>query len=103
MGVLGHRRREPEVWHFNGAVCMTSEFVYLDYQASTPTDPRVVEKMIPFLAKHWGNPSSPHVAGREAAAGVALARDQICELVGARYESEIIFTSGATEADHLAL
>jgi cysteine desulfurase len=82
---------------------MRSDLIYLDYQASTPTDPRVIDTMIPFLVGHYGNPSSPHVAGRKAAAGVAHARDQVCELVGARYESEIIFTSGATEADHLAL
>jgi cysteine desulfurase len=77
--------------------------VYLDHQATTPLDARVLAVMMPYLTTSFGNPhSSTHRAGREAKAGVEVARDAIAALVGAKPE-EIIFTAGATEANNLAL
>jgi cysteine desulfurase len=80
-----------------------SEVVYLDYQATTPLDPRVLTAMMPYLTIVFGNPSSPHAHGRRAAEAVRAARRQLRDLIGAQSDSEIVFTSGATEADHLAL
>jgi len=59
--------------------------------------------MLPFLTGIYGNPSSPHALGRQAATALEKARGQIRDLIGARYDSEIVFTSGAIEADHLAI
>jgi len=77
-------------------------FIYLDYAATTPLDPRVEEAMRPFGRDIFGNPSSLHAAGRAARAALDTARDHIADLLGARAE-EIIFTSGGTEADNLAV
>jgi cysteine desulfurase len=82
---------------------VTGDPIYLDYQATTPADPRVVEAMLPFLTEDYGNPSSPHALGQRAATGMEAARASLCDLIGACYDSEIIFTSGATESDHLAI
>ncbi|MGH8909909.1 MAG: aminotransferase class V-fold PLP-dependent enzyme [Egibacteraceae bacterium] len=77
--------------------------IYLDYQATTPLDPRVLEAMLPYLTDIYGNPSSPHVQGRQAAEAIRTARRQVQTLIGAAHQSEIVFTSGATESNHLAL
>ena len=81
----------------------TDHVIYLDHQATTPVDPRVLDAMLPHLTSAYGNPSSPHAYGRAAADAVRAARHQLRQLIGASTDSEIVFTSGATEADHLAI
>ncbi len=76
--------------------------VYLDHNATTPVHPEVVEAMLPYLTEHWGNPSSSHRAGRAARRGVERAREQVASLIGAR-PTEVVFTSGGTESDNLAI
>jgi cysteine desulfurase len=76
--------------------------VYLDHAATTPTDPRVVEAMLPFLTDVWGNPSSIYAEAREARKGLDGARRTVAGILGAK-PNEIVFTSGGTEADNLAL
>ncbi len=77
--------------------------VYMDYQATTPVDPRILEEMLPYFSQKFGNPHSQiHTFGLEAAKAVEEARKKIASLIGAD-SSEIIFTSGATEANNLAL
>ena len=77
--------------------------IYADYQATTPVDPRVVEKMAPHWCESFGNPhSSDHVVGWQAAKTVAQSKTAVAGLIGADPD-EIIFTSGATEANNLAL
>jgi cysteine desulfurase len=76
--------------------------VYLDHAATTPVDPRVLEAMLPFFSEKAGNASSLHAYGQEARAAVEEARAEVARAIGAR-PSEIVFTSGATEADNLAI
>lgn len=77
--------------------------IYLDYSATTPVDPRVVEKMVPYLNDRFGNPASrSHAYGWEAEEAVELARSQVAQLVNADAR-EIVWTSGATESDNLAI
>ncbi len=76
---------------------------YFDNAASTPCDPRVIEEMLPFLHLNPGNPHSIHAFGRYAESAVEQARQRIAELIGAEDPSQIIFTSGATESNHLVL
>ena len=84
----GHRLRLP---------------VYLDHHATTPTDPRVLQAMLPWFSERFGNPhSATHAYGWEAEAAVETARAEVAELIGALPE-EIIFVSGATEANNLAI
>lgn len=77
-------------------------FVYLDYNATTPIDPQVADEMRPYLDGFFGNPSSPHLYGRQAKAAVEEARARAARCLGAD-DDEIIFTSGGTEANNLAI
>ena len=76
--------------------------VYLDHSATTPVDPRVVEAMLPYLTEKFGNASSVHFFGQEARAAVDKARREVAALIGSR-ANEIVFTSGGTEANNLAI
>lgn len=82
---------------------MKAQPIYLDYNATTPCDPRVVESMLPFFTQHFGNAASTdHVYGWQAREAVEEAREQVAELVGAS-PKQLFFTSGATESINLAL
>ncbi|MCW8840132.1 MAG: cysteine desulfurase, partial [Gammaproteobacteria bacterium] len=76
--------------------------VYLDHNATTPLDERVLEAMLPYLRGRYGNPSSVYALGREARAALEQAREQVAELVSA-HPSQVLFTSGGTEANNSAL
>ena len=76
--------------------------VYLDYNATTPVDPEVLEAMLPYFAEKFGNASSIHSAGQRSRGAVDRARESVAALIGAK-PREIVFTSGGTEADNLAI
>jgi cysteine desulfurase len=78
-------------------------WVYLDNNATTRTDPRVVEVMLPFLRDTFANPSSLHDLGVAAKDAVRVARSQVCALIGAERDSEIVFTSGGSESNNTAI
>ena len=81
---------------------IASRTIYFDYNATTTLDPTVREAMLPFLGEVWGNPSSVHHVGRQARALLDDARDRAANFLGAK-PSEIIFTSGGTESNNLAI
>ena len=82
---------------------MTTRPIYLDYSATTPVDPRVVDKMVPWLYENFGNPASrSHAFGWESEDAVERAREEVAKLVNAD-PREIVWTSGATESDNLAI
>ena len=81
---------------------MTNDPIYLDHNATTPIHPEVVEAMLPYLREHFGNPSSGHVYGQRARQAVVRAREQVAALLGCQPD-EIVFTSGGTEANNLAI
>ena len=76
--------------------------VYFDHAATTPVDPRVLDEMLPYFTERYGNPSEIHRLGREARTAVEVARARVAAALGAG-EREIVFTSGGTEGDNLAL
>ncbi len=76
--------------------------IYLDYNATTPVDPVVVEAMLPYLTQHFGNPSSTHYYGQAAHHALDLARQQVAQLLGCA-AGDIIFTGGGSESDNLAI
>src|SRR2546426_11919699 len=84
---------------------MTRRLAYLDNAATTPVRPEVLEAMLPYLGKDaFGNPSSAHRFGRAARAGIEEAKRTIAEALGGGVEpGQVIFTSGGTEADNLAV
>jgi cysteine desulfurase len=81
----------------------TPKRVNMDYAAGKPVDPRAIEAMLPYLKTSYGNPSSLHVAGQEAKRALDEARLKVAELVNAEKAESIIFTSGATESNNLAI
>ena len=81
---------------------MYLERIYLDHAATSPVHPQVVEAMIPYMTTYFGNPSSIHSFGRESRRALDEAREAIAKTIGAK-ANEIIFTSGGTEADNLAI
>ncbi|OQZ01094.1 MAG: hypothetical protein B6D36_14365, partial [Planctomycetes bacterium UTPLA1] len=76
--------------------------IYLDNNSTTRVAPEVVAAMSPFWERQYGNPSSIHRAGQAARHAIEMAREQVAELIGAK-SREIVFTSGGTEADNLAI
>lgn len=76
--------------------------IYLDYNATTPVDPQVLEAMLPYLKEHFGNPSSNHAYGEQAKDAVNKAREQVAELIGSEPD-EIVFTSGGSESNNHAI
>ena len=85
-----------------GLGVVTMRRIYLDYNASTPIDPAVAAAMRPFLEEHFGNPSSGHWASTGAKEALETARSQVAALLGCQND-EILFTSGGSEANNLAL
>ena len=77
--------------------------VYLDYAATTPVDPRVVEVMLPYFTEHFGNPNSLYALGRDAYRALEGARERVAAAIGAVHPNEVLFTSGGTESDNAAL
>ena len=77
-------------------------FIYLDYAATTPLDPEVLQAMAPYLTQEFGNPSSIYQAGQSAKAAIEHARGTVADILGFD-PAEIVFTSGSTESDNLAL
>src|SRR5215211_2031806 len=81
---------------------MQRRSVYLDHSATTPADPRVVEAMLPYFTEVYGNASSVHSFGRNAEQAIEDARDAMARVLNCK-ASEIVFTSGGTESDNLAI
>src|SRR5437764_13268056 len=81
---------------------LTDDFIYLDNNATTPPDPAVIEEMLPFLTKYYGNPSSRYAFAAKARKAVELARERLAALLGCD-TSEIVFTSGGTESNNVAI
>jgi len=82
---------------------MAIKRVYMDYGAGTPIDPRVLEAVKPYFTDRFGNPSSVHSLGQEAKRAVEESRKSVADLVGAEMKEEVVFTSGATESNNLAI
>lgn len=77
--------------------------IYLDYAATTPVDPKVLDAMLPFLTKYYGNPSSNHACGKLAKKAVEQSREELSKLLGSYVPNELIFCASATEASNLAI
>jgi cysteine desulfurase len=82
---------------------LEQKIVYLDNNATTRVDPRVLDVMIPYLDEYYGNPSSIHRLGARVGQAMEIAREQVQQLIGAQHSSEVIFTSSATEATTTAI
>ncbi len=99
MSALGRRNRRDELTEKTASAVSP---IYLDYNATTPVHPAVLDAMLPYLGEHFGNPSSGHVFGQRARAAVERAREQVASLLACQPD-EIVFTSGGTEASNLAI
>ncbi|MCW4020378.1 MAG: cysteine desulfurase NifS [Candidatus Bathyarchaeota archaeon] len=77
--------------------------IYMDYAAGMPVDERVLEAMAPYFAENYGNPSSVHLLGNKARKAISEARNKVSGLIGAEKEAEVVFTSGGTESNNLAI
>ncbi len=77
--------------------------IYLDHNATTPVRPEVLDALLPWLREGYGNPNSVYSLGQKARAAVERAREQVAALIGAADASEIVFTSGGSESDVLAI
>jgi cysteine desulfurase len=82
---------------------LATKRVYMDHAAGRPVEPRVIEAMLPYMKSSYGNPSSLHVFGQEAKRAVEEARAQVAKLINAEKKESVIFTSGATESNNLAI
>ena len=80
----------------------SSQPIYLDYNATTPTDPEVAKEMYLYLTTHFGNPTSAHFYGQQPKQALATARKQVADLINAKPES-VIFTSGSSESNNFAI
>ena len=78
------------------------EIIYLDHNATTPIAPEVADAMLPYLREHFGNPSSSHYYGQQTKKAIQKARSEVAALLGCRTD-EIIFTSGGSESNNLAI
>jgi cysteine desulfurase len=96
------RPARMEAFHLAGLCSVDPDPIYLDYNATTPLVPGVIDAMLPYLREHFGNPSSRHVYGRRAHDAIERARSEVAALIGGDAD-EIIFTSGGTEANNLAI
>ena len=76
--------------------------IYLDYQATTPLDPRVLSEMMPYFNERFGNPPRNHKYGWEAEESIEIAREQVAKIINAN-PKEVIFASGATESNNIAI
>jgi cysteine desulfurase len=101
--ILGLRvRRSTPATSFVYSGCSPMNRIYLDYNATTPVEPEVLDAMLPYFSAEFGNASSIHTFGQKARAAVETAREQVAALLGARPQ-EIFFTSGGTESDNHAI
>lgn len=82
--------------------CPVKKRIYLDHAGTTPPDPRVLEAMLPYLTRYWGNPSSLYAEAQEARRGLDAARRSVANILGCQ-PREVIFTSGGSESDNLAI
>ena len=92
----------PSLESLSRVACISMKRIYLDYNASTPIAPAVLEEMMPYLTTRFGNPSSTHSFGVECRAGIGQARERMANILGCE-ASEIIFTSGATESNNMVI
>lgn len=97
--VVGHTFTEHNFHHFSD---MNVDRIYMDYNATTPLEPEVIEAITEALQDAWGNPSSNYIAGAKAKAIINQARENVARMVGGKAE-DIVFTSGGTEANNLVL
>lgn len=99
--ILSTLARLQAPW-YRGHRMSAARRAYFDHAATSPLDERVLSAMLPYLASHWGNPSSVYAEGREARRGLDQARRTVAEILNAR-PNDIVFTSGGSESDNLAL